>query len=83
MGLKKCKIVLKYIVYNIEERICIMAILFSILVFILSFVLLLGSYIVLVATNKIKKRRMDKVLRLVAAYSLVVALVFCYQLLYL
>ncbi len=60
-----------------------MAILFSILVFILSFVLLLGSYIVLVATNKIKKRRMDKVLRLVAAYSLVVALVFCYQLLYL
>ena len=40
------------------------------------FVLLLGSYIALVATNKIKKRRMDKVLRLVAAYSLVVALVF-------
>ena len=33
--------------------------------------------------NKIKKRRMDKVLRLVAAYSLVVALVFCYQTLYL
>ena len=56
-----------------------MPIIYSILVFILSFVLLLGSYIALVATNKIKKRRMDKVLRLVAAYSLV----FCYQTLYL
>ena len=74
---------LKYIVYNIEERIRVMPIIYSILVFILSFVLLLGSYIALVATNKIKKRRMDKVLRLVAAYSLVVALVFCYQTLYL
>ena len=74
---------LKYIVYNIEERIRIMPIIYSILVFILSFVLLLGSYIALVATNKIKKRRMDKVLSLVAAYSLVVALVFCYQTLYL
>lgn len=74
---------LKYIVYNIEERIRIMPIIYSILVFILSFVLLLGPYIALVATNKIKKRRMDKVLRLVAAYSLVVALVFCYQTLYL
>ena len=74
---------LKYIVYNIEERICIMPIINSVLVFILSFVLLLGSYIALVAPNKIKKRRMDKVLKLVAAYSLVVALVFCYQLLYL
>lgn len=60
-----------------------MPIFYSILVFILSFVLLLGSYIALVATNKIKKRRMDKVLRLVAAYSLVAALVFCYQTLYL
>lgn len=60
-----------------------MPIIYSVLVFILSFVLLLGSYISLVATNKIKKRRMDKVLKLVAAYSLVVALVFCYQLLYL
>lgn len=60
-----------------------MPIIYSILVFILSFVLLLGSYIALVATNKKKKRRMDKVLRLVAAYSLVVALVFCYQTLYL
>ena len=60
-----------------------MPIFYSILVFILSFVLLLGSYIALVATNNIKKRRMDKVLRLVAAYSLVVALVFCYQTLYL
>ena len=50
---------LKYIVYNIEERICIMPIFYSILVFILSFVLLLGSYIALVATNKIKKRRMN------------------------
>lgn len=83
MGLKKLKIMLKYIVYNIEERICIMSIFYSILVFIFSFILLLGSYIALVATNKIKKRRMDKVLKLVAAYSLVVALVFCYQLLYL
>lgn len=60
-----------------------MPIIYSVLVFILSFVLLLGSYIALVATNKIKKRRMNKVLKLVAAYSLVVALVFCYQLLYL
>ena len=60
-----------------------MPIIYSVLVFILSFVLLLGSYIALVATNKIKKIRMDKVLKLVAAYSLVVALVFCYQLLYL
>ena len=60
-----------------------MAIFLSVVVFIITFVLLLGSYIALVATNKIKKRRMDKVLRLVAAYSLVVALVFCYQTLYL
>ena len=37
----------------------------------------------LVANRKIKKRRMDKVLTLVAAYSLVSALVFCYQYLYL
>ncbi len=74
---------LKYIVYNIEERIRIMPIIYSILVFILSFVLLLGSYIVLVANNKIKRRRMDKVLILIAAYSFVAALVYCYQYLYL
>ncbi|MDB6186245.1 hypothetical protein PNO30_05620 [Gemella haemolysans] len=60
-----------------------MAIFLSVIVFIISFVLLLGSYIMLVANRKIKKRRMDKVLKLVAAYSLVSALVFCYQYLYL
>ncbi|EGF88799.1 hypothetical protein FOC48_05000 [Gemella haemolysans] len=60
-----------------------MAIFLSVIVFIISFVLLLGSYIMLVAKRKIKKRRMDKVLKLVAAYSLVSALVFCYQYLYL
>ena len=60
-----------------------MAIFLSVIVFIISFVLLLGSYIILVANRKIKKRRMDKVLKLVAAYSLVSALVFCYQYLYL
>lgn len=60
-----------------------MAIFLSVIVFIISFVLLLGSYIMLVANKKIKKRRMDKVLTLVAAYSLVSALVFCYQYLYL
>lgn len=60
-----------------------MAIFLSVIVFIITFVLLLGSYIVLVANRKIKKRRMDKVLTLVAAYSLVSALVFCYQYLYL
>ena len=60
-----------------------MAIVLSVIVFIISFVLLLGSYIMLVANRKIKKRRMDKVLKLVAAYSLVSALVFCYQYLYL
>ncbi|WP_314989826.1 hypothetical protein [uncultured Gemella sp.] len=60
-----------------------MAIFLSVIVFIVSFVLLLGSYIILVANKKIKKRRMDKVLTLVAAYSLVSALVFCYQYLYL
>ena len=60
-----------------------MAIFFSVIVFIITFVLLLGSYIMLVANRKIKKRRMDKVLKLVAAYSLVSALVFCYQYLYL
>ena len=60
-----------------------MAIFLSVIVFIISFVLLLGSYIMLVAKRKIKKRRMDKVLTLVAAYSLVSALVFCYQYLYL
>ena len=60
-----------------------MAIFVSVIVFIISFVLLLGSYIMLVANRKIKKRRMDKVLKLVAAYSLVSALVFCYQYLYL
>ena len=60
-----------------------MAIFLSVIVFIVSFVLLLSSYILLVANRKIKKRRMDKVLKLVAAYSLVSALVFCYQYLYL
>ena len=60
-----------------------MAIFLSVIVFIISFVLLLGLYIMLVANRKIKKRRMDKVLKLVAAYSLVSALVFCYQYLYL
>ena len=60
-----------------------MAIFLSVIVFIITFVLLLGSYIMLVANRKIKKRRMDKVLTLIAAYSLVSALVFCYQYLYL
>ena len=60
-----------------------MAIFLSVIVFIITFLLLLGSYIMLVANKKIKKRRMDKVLKLVAAYSLVSALVFCYQYLYL
>lgn len=60
-----------------------MAIFLSVIVFIITFVLLLSSYIMLVANRKIKKRRMDKVLKLVAAYSLVSALVFCYQYLYL
>ena len=60
-----------------------MAIFLSVIVFIITFVRLLGSYIMLVANRKIKKRRMDKVLTLVAAYSLVSALVFCYQYLYL
>ena len=60
-----------------------MAIFLSVIVFIITFVLILGSYIMLVENRKIKKRRMDKVLTLVAAYSLVSALVFCYQYLYL
>ena len=60
-----------------------MAIFLSVIVFLITFLLLLGSYIMLVANRKIKKRRMDKVLKLVAAYSLVSALVFCYQYLYL
>ena len=60
-----------------------MAIFLSVIVFIITFLLLLGSYIVLVANKKIKKRRMDKVLKLIAAYSLVTALVYCYQYLYL
>jgi len=60
-----------------------MAIFLSVIVFLITFLLLLGSYIMLVANKKIKKRRMDKVLKLVAAYSLVSALVFCYQYLYL
>ena len=60
-----------------------MAIFLSVMVFLISSVLLLGTYILLVANNKIKKRRMDKVLKLIAAYSLVTALVYCYQYLYL
>ena len=60
-----------------------MAIFLSVMVFLISFVLLLWTYIWLVANNKIKKRRMDKVLKLIAAYSLVTALVYCYQYLYL
>ena len=60
-----------------------MVIFLSVMVFLISFVLLLGTYILLVANNKIKKRRMDKVLKLIAAYSLVIALVYCYQYLYL
>ena len=60
-----------------------MVIFLSVMVFLIYFVLLLGTYILLVANNKIKKRRMDKVLKLIAAYSLVTALVYCYQYLYL
>ena len=60
-----------------------MAIFLSVVVFVITFVLLLGSYIVLVANNKIKRRRMDKVLKLVAAYSLVASLLYWYQYLYL
>ena len=60
-----------------------MVIFLSVMVFLISFVLLLGTYILLVANNKLKKRRMDKVLKLLAAYSLVTALVYCYQYLYL
>lgn len=60
-----------------------MVIFLSVMVFLISFALLLGTYILLVANNKIKKRRMDKVLKLIAAYSLVTALVYCYQYLYL
>ena len=60
-----------------------MVIFLSVMVFLISFVLLLGTYILLVTNNKIKKRRMDKVLKLIAAYSLVTALVYCYQYLYL
>ena len=60
-----------------------MVIFLSVMVFLISFVLLLVAYILLVANNKIKKRRMDKVLKLIAAYSLVTALVYCYQYLYL
>ena len=60
-----------------------MVVFLSVMVFLISFVLLLGTYILLVANNKIKKRRMDKVLKLIAAYSLVTALVYCYQYLYL
>lgn len=60
-----------------------MVIFLSVMGFLISFVLLLGTYILLVANNKIKKRRMDKVLKLIAAYSLVTALVYCYQYLYL
>ena len=60
-----------------------MVIFLSVMVFLISFVLLLGTYILLVANKKIKKRRMDKVLKLIAAYSLVTALVYCYQYLYL
>lgn len=60
-----------------------MVIFLSVMVFLISFVLLLGAYILLVANKKIKKRRMDKVLKLIAAYSLVTALVYCYQYLYL
>ena len=60
-----------------------MAIVLSIIVFVITFILLLASYIVLVANNKIKRRRMDKVLKLIATYSLVAALVYCYQYLYL
>ena len=60
-----------------------MVIFLSVMVFLISFVLLLGTYILLVANNKIKKRRMDKVLKLIAAYSLVTVLVYCYQYLYL
>ena len=60
-----------------------MVIFLSVIVFLVSFVLLLGTYILIVANKKIKTRRMDKVLKLIAAYSLVTALVYCYQYLYL
>lgn len=60
-----------------------MAIVLSVIVFVITFILFLASYIVLVANNKIKRRRMNKVLKLIAAYSLVSALVYCYQYLYL
>ena len=59
-----------------------MAIFMSVVVFIFSFILLLGLYILLVANKKIKKKRMDKVVTLIGAYSLAIALAYCYQYLY-
>ena len=60
-----------------------MAVIMSIVVFIISFILLLTTYILLVATNNMKKKKMDKILKLITAYSLAIALVYCYQYLYL
>ena len=61
----------------------VMAIFMSVVVFIVSFIVLFASYIALVAYKQIKKKRIDKVLTLVASYSLIIALAYFYQYLYL
>ena len=59
-----------------------MAIVMSVIIFIISFILSMAIYILLVANKQIKKKRMDKVVKLVAVYSLVIALAYFYQYLY-
>lgn len=49
------------------------------LVFILSFALITGGYILLVMTNLIKKKRAEKIILLNLTYSCFVTLVYIFQ----
>ncbi len=52
------------------------------LVFLISFIAILGIYVLLVANKIIKKKRAEKILKLIAIYSAVITLIYIYQYLY-
>lgn len=52
------------------------------LVFLISFIAILGIYVLLVANKIIKKKRAEKILKLIAIYSVVITLIYIYQYFY-
>ncbi|MBF0710827.1 MULTISPECIES: hypothetical protein [unclassified Gemella] len=49
------------------------------LIFVVSFIILGATYMILISFNMIKKKRLEKVARLIAVYSLFVTLVYVFQ----